>query len=120
MTRLGVIACVITILGVIATPAWADDTAIQTAAKKCKVGKSHLSDGGNTVSFDTAGDDDLSGDSYAKVACVLKKLSVPTYVVDQIDNTRALDGMQKAKWKSYRAQWTFHPDDGLSMTIYEP
>ncbi len=45
-------------------------------------------------------------------------LGVPTRVVDQIASTRALDGMQSAEWDGYSAQWNYHPDNGMNLTIW--
>ena len=70
--------------------------------------------------FDTEGEEDISGDPVTDVACVLVFLKAPSYVVTQIDNTRALDGMQRARWGPFRASWTYHPDNGLSIVIYIP
>lgn len=51
------------------------------------------------------------------LACTLAMTSAPSFVVSQIDSTRALDGMQKAKWGSIEAFWTYHPDDGLDISF---
>jgi len=92
---------------------------IKQAAKKCKA-TANLADHGRTLSFDTEGNEDISGDSVVDVACVLVYLKAPSYVVTQIDNTRALDGMQRARWGRFRASWTYHPDNGLNIIIYVP
>jgi hypothetical protein len=92
---------------------------IKHAARKCKV-TPNLADHGRTLSFDTEGEEDTSGDSVVDVACVLLFLKAPSYVITQIDNTRALDGMQRARWGPFRASWTYHPDNGLNIVIYVP
>ena len=34
-----------------------------------------------------------------------------------INSTRALDGMQTDSWHDITARWTYHPDDGLDITL---
>lgn len=50
--------------------------------------------------------------------CVLGLSGVPDRVISQISSTRALDGMQTAEWDGFAAQWTFHPDAGMNLTIW--
>jgi hypothetical protein len=109
-------------IGSLAAPTSANAAAkptIKQAAKKCNV-TANLADQGRTLSFDTEGEEDVSGDSVVDVACVLLFLKAPSYVITQIDNTRALDGMQRARWGPFRASWTYHPDNGLNIIIYVP
>jgi hypothetical protein len=49
--------------------------------------------------------------------CVRNVLSMPLSVWSRIQHTRALDGTQIASWKGMTAQWSYHPDQGLNMTI---
>jgi len=60
--------------------------------------------GGAFMSTDTAG-------------CVFDHLAVPDAVRQHVNTTRALDGQQTDSWSGYMARWTYHPDDGLQMTI---
>src|SRR5437867_2553958 len=94
-------------------------TELYVAAKKCHVA-GNLSDRNKTLSLDTQGQEEISGDTYDEVICVFNKLKVPSYIRQQVSNTRALDGMQHAHWRSYKASWTYHPDEGLNMVIYKP
>jgi hypothetical protein len=50
--------------------------------------------------------------------CVLDALAVPERVLDHIGTTRALDGQQEDSWDNYQARWTYHPDDGVNLTIW--
>lgn len=50
-------------------------------------------------------------------ACVSKIVKIPDSVQSQMSQTRALDGRQSAKWGSFNASWTFHPDDGLNVIL---
>ena len=50
--------------------------------------------------------------------CVLNSLQVPDRVRSHIDSTRALDGMQEDSWDGFNARWSYHPDDGVTITIW--
>lgn len=70
-----------------------------------------------SVSFDTEGEDDYSGDSLLDVYCSLSIIGAPDYVFDLIGTTRALDGRQTESWGKFRATWSYHPDSGLQLLI---
>jgi len=38
-------------------------------------------------------------------------------VISRMSATRALDGMQDGQWEGISASWTYHPDDGLNITL---
>jgi hypothetical protein len=76
-----------------------------------------LADERRTLILDTEGEDDPGGDSFDSVMCVLNELGMPTSVESHITSTRALDGMQTDAWGEFSARWTYHPDDGLQITI---
>ena len=77
---------------------------------------------GDSISFDTQGEEDLFGDSYFDVVFALDLLEAPDFVTDRIERTRALDGTQEVDWTlangTLVAFWTYHPDDGLKLTLY--
>lgn len=62
-----------------------------------------------------------SGLNGSQVDCVFSKAKFPSWLVEQIGMTRALDGMQKASYKVgkaiYLATWTYHPDNGLNLIL---
>lgn len=74
-------------------------------------------DDGDTLILDTKGKEDSDGLSTEDVACVLNSLDVPDAVLQHIDTTRALDGQQTDSWSGVDARWTYHPDDGLDITL---
>lgn len=78
---------------------------------------SELSSDEKSVSFDTAGNDDSSGDSPMDAYCVLVGLQAPDYIFDLIGATRALDGRQTESWDSFKSSWSYHPDSGLQLVI---
>lgn len=50
-------------------------------------------------------------------ACVTSVLGMPSSVKSKLSMTRALDGIQSAKFGKISADWSYHPDDGLSITF---
>lgn len=93
------------------------NTDISNAAARCGV-EANVGDKGKSISFDTKGGEDVSGDELADIVCVLNRLKVPERVVQRIDSTRALDGSVEDKWSGYKAFWSYHPDNGLLITVY--
>ena len=92
-------------------------TPIERAAEGCGV-EANVLDEGESISFDTEGSEDFSGDDLSDVTCVLAALEVPDRVVSMMDQTRALDGTLDASWDDYEAFWNYHPDSGMSLTVY--
>jgi len=94
------------------------------AEKQCNDGPpgTTLADGGKTLIIDgKSQSQQLNGQGTgvdAKTeACILKNLGVTAAVLNHMDNTRALDGRQTDTWDGFTASWTYHPDDGLDITI---
>lgn len=128
---LGVLAVAATIVIVLATRGGTDDGDIldgaggdgemplQDAVDACDTtGTMTTGDEGHTLILDTEGEESGSGDySYFDAVCVLGYLGVPDSTFDHIGSTRALDGMQTASWDNFSARWTYHPDNGLDITI---
>jgi hypothetical protein len=75
-------------------------------------------DDDHTLAIHGDGDED-PGLQLESIACLLSETDTPGAVVERMDQTRALDGMQDADWGegAYGATWTFHPDHGLNLTI---
>lgn len=88
------------------------------AAEGCSA-TANIADSGQSISFDTAGNDDSDGDSYDTVVCLLGRTSVPDFVTQHMESTRALDGQQTDQWNGYTARWSYHPDSGLRITIVD-
>ncbi|NUQ88548.1 MAG: hypothetical protein HOQ43_08820 [Glycomyces artemisiae] len=80
-----------------------------------------VGDGGQTLSIDNAGAEETVGATVVELGCILVDLDVPDAVVNHIDSTRALDGYQEDSFGEFEMGWTYHPDDGVNMTItWEP
>lgn len=95
-----------------------DETEIEAAARRCGLSLS-VGDNGTSISLDTQGEDEYSGDDWEDVICLLDDLEVPDRVVSRMDQTRALDGTLDASWGDYEAFWNYHPDHGMNLTIYD-
>lgn len=76
-----------------------------------------IEDAGHTLNLLVGGPTGMSTDA---MTCVFNSLDIPDAVRQHIGTTRALDGQQTDSWDDYTARWTYHPDDGLQMTIREP
>lgn len=80
-------------------------------------------DEGMSITLDTRGKEDEGIDDLydplEDVTCMLEQLDAPDYVTQHIESTRALDGMQTDEWDDMKARWTYHPDDGLSLTLID-
>lgn len=95
-----------------------DETEIEAAARRCGLSLS-VGDNGTSITLDTQGEDEYSGDDWDDVICLLDGLDVPDRVVSRMDQTRALDGTLDASWGDYEAFWNYHPDHGMNLTIYD-
>lgn len=91
-------------------------TKISRAAEKCGLPE-NVNDGGHSITLDTEGDEDASGDDFLAVFCITVELDMPDSMLSRIDNTRALDGFQSGEWDNYTASWNYHPDNGLLLII---
>jgi hypothetical protein len=95
------------------------------ALKACNGGRpgTQLADGGKTLIVDMMGTTQMlagkGGVDAATEACILSYLKAPAAVVEHMDSTRALDGRQEDAWGDFKAAWTYHPDDGLDITIQQ-
>ena len=60
-----------------------------------------------------------SGDSLTTpiFQCVLGKLGTPAAAGERMHATRAIDGTQSEEWGSYKATWTYEPDQGLTVIV---
>lgn len=76
-----------------------------------------LGDGGSSITIDTKGSGEASGEQLEDAFCVLRTLGAPDFLIELVQSTRALDGRQSEEWDGYRADWRYHPDSGLQLTI---
>ncbi|SDC39513.1 hypothetical protein SAMN05216410_1791 [Sanguibacter gelidistatuariae] len=95
-------------------------SALEYAYEVCKLSSSsgaRLADAGSTLILDTQGEDDLTGMDYLDLYCVSAALDMPTSVMTQIEQTRAMDGRVSGTWDGLSASWSYHPDSGLDLMV---
>jgi hypothetical protein len=92
---------------------------LTAAVEKCNDGRTdaRLGDGGKTLIVNASGDAIKTIIDTQTEACILDYLETPESVRAHIEGTRALDGRQTDSWDGFTAAWTYHPDDGLDITI---
>ncbi|MFM2032994.1 MAG: hypothetical protein RLZZ297_1759 [Chloroflexota bacterium] len=96
-------------------------TRLQQAVESCAdkySGYIDVLDNGKTLSIDGDGKED-EGSPIEETACVFFAIPVPSYIISRIDNTRAMDGMQRETFDGFDISWSYHPDDGLDAVIHE-
>lgn len=95
------------------------DTQLEIAAGVCGV-SGVISDEGHTMTLSRVAAEENPGPvSYSEYECVLNELDTPQSVRSHMGQTRALDGMQTNDWDDFEALWTYHPDNGVNITITE-
>jgi hypothetical protein len=58
-----------------------------------------------------------NGLSQTDFRCILDQIDTPSSVRERMLITRAVDGTQDDVWGTYRATWTYHPEDGLNVVL---
>ncbi len=89
---------------------------LKEVSKGC-LASEQLSSDGKSISFDTEGEEESDGDGVGFAFCTLRILGAPDYVFEKILTTRALDGRTEDAWDAFSANWTYHPDTGLRVTV---
>ena len=96
-------------------------TKIENAADFClKDGRAlgfSIDEDGKGAYMDGAGEDEIFAMDYSSQRCILRQLDVPSSVTSRIGNTNSLMGMQEAEWDNVSISWTYHPDNGLDVSI---
>lgn len=97
-----------------------------TAFSECKLYKkdsffsgAKLEDGGKTLTLPYVGKYYYMYNALTNtdLTCAFTKMKAPSYVLAQLGNTRAIDGMQTATWGKVTAIWNYHPDSGTNITF---
>ena len=53
------------------------------------------------------------------VVCVFTAVGTPNRIVTNIDSTTAMMGRQKAESDDITYEWSYHPDSGLQLVMYD-
>jgi hypothetical protein len=88
-------------------------TVLEVAEDACyPTGDIFIGDDGDTLIFD-----DYKEKGGTDFVCIIRELDVPDEVISQLQSTTTLQGQVTASWDGLDAAWSWHPDDGLDMTI---
>lgn len=58
-----------------------------------------------------------SEEDFTFLACVLTQLETSEAIVAQMDSTTAMMGRQTVEEEGFTYSWSYHPDNGINMTI---
>ena len=112
----GIIATIVSVVA-LATLVGGETAQFATAVNDCEAAPfATVSSDGSSMEMTTFGKKQ-PGMSVRTLGCVLEKLDAPASLKQRMDTTRAIDGTREETWGSYRATWTYHPDQGLHVVI---
>lgn len=88
-----------------------------SARSQCDIAPSdtEVIDDYNTIVFERVTKYD--GATGEQIFCFLDDIGAPESLATKIENTRSLDGTRDQTWNGFRAEWTYHPDDGLYLLV---
>ena len=122
MKPLATLACLVLLAGCsaapAATPTPTTSPRLVAAANGCGW-PALVRNGGKSITLNTQGKTESTGDALSVVSCILGGIGTPDYVVSHISATRALDGQQTDTWDGFTARWTYHPDVGMTLIIVD-
>ena len=92
-------------------------TPLEVAYAKCSTYEDTISGSGDgsSVTIDTGADGDTEG-----LLCVLDSLNVSESLTSRMENTNSLMGQVNMTEGGLEYSWSYHPDNGLLLTIAEP
>lgn len=76
-----------------------------------------VADDGSSMYLDGSGEDDYSSLDYVDQFCVLNALDIPEIIVTRMNATSSLMGVQTGDWDGITASWTYHPNNGLDISL---
>lgn len=95
------------------------NTTFSDAAEACLASSDPgltIDDDGRAMYLDGEGDESGGMNVFFQV-CILRELDVPDSVFDRISNTNSSMGVQEASWDNFEMSWTYHPDNGLNVSV---
>ena len=110
---------VILALGFVAFQLFGQSQVFSEAAEACLASDRNgvtVDDGGGAMYLNGEGEESAGVDVLTQI-CILNELNVPDSVYDRIASTTSLMGVQDATWDNYEASWTYHPNNGLDISI---
>ncbi|WP_158299913.1 McrB family protein [Glycomyces paridis] len=96
-----------------------DSADLEEVVEICAPNSEHVrvADEGNTIIISGVAAEGGPEEPVEELACVLVLLDAPDSLWDHIITTRAIDGQQEEELGAYTVRWSYHPDDGLNLTI---
>jgi hypothetical protein len=76
-----------------------------------------VSDDGKSMFLDGSGENDYSSLGVVDQVCILAQLDVPEIIITRMNATNALMGAQTGEWDGITASWTYHPNNGLDVSL---
>lgn len=86
----------------------------------CSYEYAHIASDGSYLSIDTNPDDDedyIDFEAYYALQAVVEALELPESVMNNMEQTRAIDGMQSYSTDELYITWSYHPDNGLEVNF---
>ncbi len=99
--------------------AFSGPTKLEAAVEDCFLESNasvSLDEDGKGLYLDGQGDEN-PGLSIEDTVCVLRALDVPDSVTSRMSNTTSLMGQQVADWDEITVMWTYHPNNGLDISL---
>ena len=94
-------------------------TKLEAAVETCLLESNSsisLDDDGKGLYIDGDGEEN-PGLSIQDTVCILRAVEIPDSVTSRMSNTTSLMGQQVADWDDITAMWTYHPNNGLDISL---
>lgn len=100
------------------------ETQIQTAYTGCGTEVSAMTDYNGSIEMGDDGSslivDGVQGDKgFEALSCVINALGISDALRSRVNSTTALQGQQSATEDGLTYEWSYHPDNGVEMTVSE-
>lgn len=113
-------ALLITATGIFFIMSNMSDSRITKAVELCEVDGAMgivFAEDGQSLNFDGKGEDDFIGANYSDLICLLEETLAPSTVLDSMNRTSSLMGVQDAEWDGISVSWSYHPSRGLDASF---
>jgi hypothetical protein len=97
------------------------ETKLEKAFNDCdpKSGQVELADGNRSILIHGTGDETEQVSAYVDMLCLTTELNTPEYITEAMGNTTAMMGRQHEESDGISYEWSYHPDNGMDMTMHE-
>jgi hypothetical protein len=93
------------------------------AVEICSSSENGFAPSSEGLIINSVGNDNSRGAPYAEMVCVLEELDAPTGTMERVGATTSLQGLIESDWSAesgdldVSAEWSYHPDPGMTMTL---